>query len=124
MNYIPPRRSDGTLEQTRIKQPWPKDRLFRILSLDGGGIRGLFGAAYLAEIERKYLGGESIAQHFDMVADTSTGGGIALGLATGSWRPKSRRSTRRRQAFRSRARLRDRVSALGTQEPYCFLSVM
>lgn len=83
MNYIPPRRSDGTLEQSRVKQPWPKDRPFRILSLDGGGIRGLFGAAYLAEIERKYLGGESIAKHFDMVAGTSTGGIIALGLATG-----------------------------------------
>jgi predicted acylesterase/phospholipase RssA len=76
-------RSDGTLEQTRIKQPWPKDRLFRILSLDGGGIRSLFGAAYLAEIERKYPGGQSIAKHFDIVADTSTGGIIALGLATG-----------------------------------------
>ncbi|GEO85552.1 MULTISPECIES: CBASS cGAMP-activated phospholipase [Alphaproteobacteria] len=83
MNYIPPRRSDGTTEHTRIKQQWPKDRPFRILSLDGGGIRGLFGAAYLAEIERKYLGGESIANYFDMVAGTSTGGIIALGLATG-----------------------------------------
>lgn len=83
MTYNPPRRSDGTIEHTRIKQPWPEARLFRILSLDGGGIRGLFGAAYLAEIERKYLGGESIARHFDMVAGTSTGGIIALGLAAG-----------------------------------------
>ncbi|TAY52944.1 CBASS cGAMP-activated phospholipase [Rhizobium leguminosarum] len=83
MNYIPPRRSDGTIEHTRVKLPWPKDRLFRILTIDGGGIRGLFPAAYLAEIERRYLGGASIAKHFDMIAGTSTGGIIALGLASG-----------------------------------------
>ena len=45
MNYVPPRRSDGTIEHTRVKLPWPKDRLFRILTIDGGGIRGLFPAA-------------------------------------------------------------------------------
>lgn len=83
MNYIPPRRSDGTIEHTRVKLPWPKDRLFRILTVDGGGIRGLFPAAYLAEIERRCLDGASIAKHFDMVAGTSTGGIIALGLASG-----------------------------------------
>jgi len=83
MSYIPPRRSDGTIEHARVKLPWPKDRLFRILSIDGGGIRGLFPAAYLAEIERRFLDGASIAKYFDMVAGTSTGGIIALGLATG-----------------------------------------
>lgn len=83
MNYLPPRRSDGTLEYRREKLPWPKDSPFRILSLDGGGIRGLFGAAYLAEIERRFLGGESIGSQFDIVAGTSTGGIIALGLAHG-----------------------------------------
>lgn len=83
MNYSPPRRSDGTLEYRREKLPWPKDRPFRVLSLDGGGIRGLFGAAYLAEIERRFLSGESIGNHFDMIAGTSTGGIIALGLAHG-----------------------------------------
>ncbi len=83
MNYQPPRRSDGTIQTTRIKQPWPKDRLFRILSIDGGGIRGVFPAAYLAEIERRFLEGSSVAGHFDMVAGTSTGGIIALALAHG-----------------------------------------
>jgi len=83
MSYVPPRRSDGTIEHTRVKLPWPRDRLFRILTIDGGGIRGLFPAAYLAEIERRFLGGTSIAKYFDMVAGTSTGGIIALGLATG-----------------------------------------
>lgn len=83
MTYVPPRRSDGTIQQVRVKQPWPKDRLFRILSIDGGGIRGVFPAAYLADIEKKFLGGRSIATCFDMIAGTSTGGIIALALAHG-----------------------------------------
>jgi uncharacterized protein len=83
MTYVPARRSDGTIQQARIKQPWPKDRLFRILSIDGGGIRGVFPAAYLAEMERRFLDGRSIATCFDMVAGTSTGGIIALALAHG-----------------------------------------
>ena len=83
MNYTPPRRSDGTIQHTRIKLPWPRDRLFRILSLDGGGIRGVFPAAYLEEIEKRFLGGASIAAHFDMIAGASTGGIIALALGHG-----------------------------------------
>jgi uncharacterized protein len=83
VSYIPGRRSDGTIQHARLKQPWPDDRLFRILSIDGGGIRGVFPAAYLAEIEKRFLGGQSIADHFDMIAGTSTGGIIALALAHG-----------------------------------------
>jgi uncharacterized protein len=83
MNYAPPRRSDGTLQSARIKQPWPAGKPFRILSIDGGGIRGVFPAAYLAELERRFLGGRSVASYFDMIAGTSTGGIIALALAHG-----------------------------------------
>lgn len=83
MNYIAPPRSDGTNHRGRQKQPWPKDRLFRILSVDGGGIRGIFPAAYLAEIETRFLQGRTIASYFDMIAGTSTGGIVALGLAHG-----------------------------------------
>ena len=83
MNYVPNRRSDGTIQHTRLKQPWPAGRLFRILSIDGGGIKGVFPAAYLAEVEKRFLGGRSIAEHFDMIAGTSTGGIIALALAHG-----------------------------------------
>lgn len=83
MNYVPPRRSDGTLQTRRLKQPWPKDKLFKILSIDGGGIKGVFPAAYLTELEKRFLGGSPIAQHFDLIAGTSTGGIIALGLAHG-----------------------------------------
>lgn len=83
MNYIPPRRSDGTIQHARLKQPWPEGRPFRILSIDGGGIRGVFPAAFFAELESRFLGGASIANHFDMIAGTSTGGIIALALAHG-----------------------------------------
>lgn len=83
MTYVPPRRSDGTIHRQRQPLPWPKDRPFRILSIDGGGICGILPASILAELERRYLGGESIASHFDMIAGTSTGGIIALALGIG-----------------------------------------
>lgn len=53
----------------------------RILSIDGGGIKGVFPAAFLAEIEDR-LGG-SVADYFDLIVGTSTGGIIALGLGMG-----------------------------------------
>jgi hypothetical protein len=43
----------------------------------------VFPAAYLAELEKRFLGGRSIADHFDLLAGTSTGGIIALALAHG-----------------------------------------
>jgi hypothetical protein len=83
MTYIPPRRSDGTIQTRREPLPWPKDRPFRILSIDGGGICGILPASVLAELEARYLNGQSIGEYFDLIAGTSTGGIIALGLARG-----------------------------------------
>ena len=83
MTYIPPKRSDGTIQVQRKKLPWPKDKPFRILSIDGGGICGILPASILTELERRYLNGEPISKHFDMIAGTSTGGIIALGLGAG-----------------------------------------
>jgi patatin-like phospholipase/acyl hydrolase len=54
---------------------------FRILTLDGGGIKGVFAASFLAEIENSL--GEPLVDHFDLIAGTSTGGIIALGLGLG-----------------------------------------
>ena len=53
----------------------------RILAIDGGGIRGIIAARILVEIER--LAGESLAEKFDLIAGTSTGGIIACGLGVG-----------------------------------------
>lgn len=50
----------------------------KILSLDGGGIRGIIPALVLAEIEKQT--GKPIAESFDLIAGTSTGGILALGL--------------------------------------------
>lgn len=50
----------------------------RILSIQGGGIRGLIPAIVLAEIEKKAV--KPIHECFDLIAGTSTGGIIALGL--------------------------------------------
>lgn len=57
----------------------------RILSIDGGGIRGIIPALILARIEK--LTGRPVAKLFDLVAGTSTGGILALGLTI----PKSAR---------------------------------
>lgn len=56
-----------------------------ILSLDGGGTRGLIGATILADFGKKLdpneeLNGKSITEKFDFFAGTSTGGLMALGL--------------------------------------------
>jgi patatin-like phospholipase/acyl hydrolase len=54
------------------------ERVFRILSIDGGGIRGIIPATILASIEERT--GKPISQLFDLIAGTSTGGILALGL--------------------------------------------
>ncbi len=57
------------------------DNKFQILSLDGGGIKGIFSVAVLAQIEKDL--NINIVDHFDLIAGTSTGGIIALGLGLG-----------------------------------------
>jgi patatin-like phospholipase/acyl hydrolase len=52
--------------------------LFKVLAVDGGGIRGLIPALVLAEIESRTK--RPICDLFDLLAGTSTGGIIALGL--------------------------------------------
>jgi uncharacterized protein len=60
----------------------PSDgKIFRILSLDGGGIRGVFPAALLARLEQHLE--HPIGKYFDLIAGTSTGGIIAVGLGLG-----------------------------------------
>ena len=50
----------------------------RILAIDGGGIKGVFPASFLATVEDS-VGGK-VADYFDLIVGTSTGGIIALGL--------------------------------------------
>jgi uncharacterized protein len=53
----------------------------RILSFDGGGIKGVFPASFLDTIEESI--GENVSKYFDLIVGTSTGGIIALGLGLG-----------------------------------------
>lgn len=53
----------------------------KILSIDGGGIKGTAPAAFLAELEKSL--DRPIGAYFDLIAGTSTGGIIAIGLALG-----------------------------------------
>jgi len=57
------------------------DTNFQILSLDGGGSRGIFIAAILANLEQDLK--IRITDHFDLIAGTSTGGLIAIALGLG-----------------------------------------
>jgi len=54
---------------------------FQILAIDGGGMRGLFPAGILARFEETF--GLNVADCFDLIVGTSTGGIIALGLGKG-----------------------------------------
>jgi len=53
----------------------------RILCIDGGGIKGVVPASFLAAVEDSL--GESVSQYFDLIVGTSTGGIIAIGLGLG-----------------------------------------
>ena len=68
-----------------VRENVPTGRLFRILALDGGGLRGTFTAAVLAKWDDMLNtgGGNGIVKHFDLVAGTSTGAILAIGLGLG-----------------------------------------
>jgi len=55
---------------------------YRIISFDGGGLRGLLSLGMMERISQK-LGSDSWIEQADIFAGTSTGGLIALGLAAG-----------------------------------------
>jgi hypothetical protein len=68
----------------RYRKPGPSNagaRPFQILSLSGGGYRGLFTAIILEELEQR--AGRPLADCFDLVAGTSIGGILACGLMAG-----------------------------------------
>jgi predicted acylesterase/phospholipase RssA len=69
------RRYNGLCAKSKRQTEMP----FQILALSGGGYLGLFSAKVLARIEEQ-IGGP-IARHFDLIAGTSIGGILALGLS-------------------------------------------
>lgn len=57
------------------------DLMRRILTIDGGGVRGIIPAVLLADLERRT--GRPARETFDFVAGTSSGAVIAAGIAAG-----------------------------------------
>lgn len=71
----------GILKSDMQYTPNANFERFQILSLDGGGIKGIFSAAVLAAIEEDLK--ITVTDHFDLLSGTSTGGIISIGLGLG-----------------------------------------
>lgn len=67
------------LKRFEKKETLMTPKKYRILSIDGGGIRGFIPAIILSFLE-KDTGGYKISELFDLIVGTSTGGIIGLGL--------------------------------------------
>ena len=81
---VSPSRGDSVIalaeELSRRVPKRSKRPITRVLSLDGGGIRGLIPAIFCEAMEN--WSGQSIHKMFDLIAGTSTGGILALGFAS------------------------------------------
>jgi uncharacterized protein len=75
--------NDATCEATttQLTTEYPKDGLYRILSLDGGGAKGFYTLGVLKEIEGML--GCPLYKRFDLIFGTSTGAIIASLIALG-----------------------------------------
>src|SRR6185437_8303283 len=58
----------------------PNEKSIKVLAIDGGGIRGIIPAVILRELQKRV--GKDLWETFDLIAGTSTGGIIALGIGT------------------------------------------
>ncbi|WP_066424312.1 patatin-like phospholipase family protein [Anabaena sp. 4-3] len=78
LNILPP--EPPTLEQEELPTTMntTANTKYKILAIDGGGIRGIIPAIILAEIEKRTQ--KPIFSLFDLIAGTSSGGILALGL--------------------------------------------
>ncbi|GJN35173.1 hypothetical protein PR202_gb23932 [Eleusine coracana subsp. coracana] len=76
------------MEKNYVCPPPSKGNLLTILSIDGGGVKGIIPATFLAFLESKLqeLDGSDvhIANYFDVIAGTSTGGLITAMLTAPS----------------------------------------
>jgi len=72
------RREDIDVEEGKLSK---NTKVKKVLSIDGGGIKGVFPAAVLAALDTKIE--KPINEYFDLIVGTSTGGIIALGLGLG-----------------------------------------
>ena len=63
------------------------EKKFKILSIDGGGIRGIIPAKVLADLEESLCNKNGrdtkLCEHFDLICGTSTGAILAIAIALG-----------------------------------------
>lgn len=91
------------------------DRPFRVLSLSGGGIRGIFQAVYLARLAEHFPG--PIHKYFDLVCGTSTGAIVALAVALGIEPKEIVKAYREKGAAIFQTRIMGRVRKGGRYDP-------
>ena len=65
-----------------------RSKYFRVLSLDGGGMRGTYTATYLSRVasafaKRRGLDRLDVGRDFDLIVGTNTGGLLASALVAG-----------------------------------------
>ncbi|KAG4284336.1 hypothetical protein FPRO06_08715 [Fusarium proliferatum] len=110
-------------DRIRIK---PKNAAPRVLSLDGGGVRGIVELCVLRQIERHVGYGIAIHELFDLVVGTSTGQGgiVALGVFHQRWSTDdaiNRFRALARKAFTLRSGLGNSFIKALAQRCYAFL---
>ncbi|RVX66081.1 hypothetical protein B0A52_10015 [Exophiala mesophila] len=88
MKFCPLHRSE-TRDLRQMIMFKPEDAGVRVLTLDGGGVRGILMLKMLARLEQDLGGCFPIVSFFDLFIGTSTGGIIALGLVEMGWSVKS-----------------------------------
>ena len=76
------------LHRKIINQTKEQVKPYRVLSLDGGGMRGLYTASVLQSLVNRFSKpnhkiDKDIGKGFDLIVGTSTGGILACGLASG-----------------------------------------
>jgi uncharacterized protein len=76
------------VSSTQPTKQRPGDKPFRVLCLDGGGMRGIYTAAYMSGLSQAFaikrsLRALDVGAAFDLIAGTSTGAIIACALAAG-----------------------------------------
>ncbi|OAP64551.1 hypothetical protein AYL99_00523 [Fonsecaea erecta] len=70
------------LPQSQVARLSPRCGGIRVITLDGGGIRGIVELALIQKIEQRTGLGLPIAEFFDLVVGTSTGGIISLAITS------------------------------------------
>ena len=76
---------NNDLHRKMVAQTEEQVKPYRVLSLDGGGMRGLYTASVLKSLSERFCQSnqKDIGKGFDLIVGTSTGGILACGLATG-----------------------------------------